>query len=176
MLVTLEEIICDNGTQLTTIEYKEFAYKWGFTITKSSPRYPRGQWLHWEASPDHQKALQKILMRMVPTTKWLFKSWGQLPLTVTHHPQQTSPWQRDENNSASYYQTKMKTTLPAIIKPPWNSVVRSSLQSRQDICRYDAQAKERSTLLPTQPVQVQDPISHRWSQGVVKSKAETPRS
>ena len=67
----------------------------------------------------------------------------------------------------------MKTTLPAISKPPHNNeAVRASLQSRQDSPRYDAKAKERSTLLPTQPVQVQDSTSHRWSQGVV----ETPRS
>ena len=71
----------------------------------------------------------------------------------------------DENNSANHHQ------------PPWNSeVVRASLQSRQDFCRYNAQAKERSTLLPTQPVWVQDSTNHRLSQGVVKSKAETPRS
>ena len=44
---------------------------------------------------------------------------------------------------------QMKTTMPAIIIPLWNSeVVRAALQSRQDFCRYDAQAKE-TTLLPT---------------------------
>ena len=72
---------------------------------------------------------------------------------------------------------QMKTTLPAIIKPPnTNEAVRASLQSMQDFCRYDAQAKERSTLLLTQPVWVQDSTSHRWSQGVLKSKDNTPRS
>ena len=71
----------------------------------------------------------------------------------------------------------MKTALPAIFKHPHNNeAVRASLQSRQDFCRYDAQAKERFTLLPAQPVWVQDSTSYRWSHTVVKSKAATPRS
>ena len=71
----------------------------------------------------------------------------------------------------------IETTLPTMIQPPWNSEVASaSLQYRCDFCRYDTQVKEGSTLLPTQPVWVQDSTSHRGSQGVVKSKAETPRS
>ena len=36
--------------------------------------------------------------------------------------------------------------------------------------------KWKSNLLPTLPVLVQATNSHRWSQGVVKSKAETPQS
>ena len=42
VLGTPEEIICDNGTQFTRKGYKKFADKWGFTMTTSSPHYPRG--------------------------------------------------------------------------------------------------------------------------------------
>ena len=42
VLGTAEGIICDKGTQFTSKEYKEFADKWGFTMTTSSPHYPRG--------------------------------------------------------------------------------------------------------------------------------------
>ena len=37
VLGTPEEIICDNNTQFTSNEYKEFTDKWGFTMTTSSP-------------------------------------------------------------------------------------------------------------------------------------------
>ena len=36
------DIICDNGKQFTSKEYKEFATQWGFTLTTSGPYYPRG--------------------------------------------------------------------------------------------------------------------------------------
>ena len=42
VLGTPEEIICDNATYFTSRECKEFAEIWGFTITTSSPHYPKG--------------------------------------------------------------------------------------------------------------------------------------
>ena len=111
------------------------------------------------------KSSSTDVMRMVPATKWLFKRWGQLLLKVTPSPAEL------------LHGRQMKTTLPAIIKSLHNNeAVRAYLQSRQDFPRYDAQGKERSTLLPTQPVCIQDSTSHRWSQVVVKTKAETPKS
>ena len=37
-----EEIIPDNGSQFTAKEYQNFAARYGFRITTSSPHYPRG--------------------------------------------------------------------------------------------------------------------------------------
>ena len=37
-----EEIICDNGPQFTSREYQDFAAKYGFKLTTSSPFYPKG--------------------------------------------------------------------------------------------------------------------------------------
>ena len=42
VLGTPEEIICENGKQFTSKEYKEFADKWGLTMTTSSPYSPKG--------------------------------------------------------------------------------------------------------------------------------------
>ena len=42
VLGTLDKIICDKGTLLTSKEYKVFADKWGFTMTTSSPHYQGG--------------------------------------------------------------------------------------------------------------------------------------
>ncbi|XP_029636815.1 uncharacterized protein LOC115212115 [Octopus sinensis] len=37
-----EQIICDNRTQFTSQEFKKLADEYGFNITTSSPRYPKG--------------------------------------------------------------------------------------------------------------------------------------
>ena len=37
-----EEIISDNGSQFSAKEYQDFAARYGFRITTSSPHYPRG--------------------------------------------------------------------------------------------------------------------------------------
>ena len=37
-----EEVICDNGKQFTSREYQEFAAKYGFKLTTSSPYHPKG--------------------------------------------------------------------------------------------------------------------------------------
>ena len=50
---------------------------------------------------------------------------------------------------------QLRTTLPVIIRPPPNSeAVRAALQSRQVYTNHDADAKELSKPLPTQPVWV----------------------
>eukprot|EP00106_Octopus_bimaculoides_P021705 XP_014789147.1 PREDICTED: uncharacterized protein K02A2.6-like [Octopus bimaculoides] len=37
-----EQIICDNGTQFTSQEFKKLADEYGFNIITSSPHYPKG--------------------------------------------------------------------------------------------------------------------------------------
>ena len=41
-MVFREEVICDNGKQFTSREYQDFAAKYGFKLTTSSPYYPKG--------------------------------------------------------------------------------------------------------------------------------------
>ena len=134
-------------------------------MTTNSPHYPRGHC---------------FIERQVQIIK---KPFNRCDVDGTSHQvalQELTATPLDSNTPSLadlLHSRQMKTTLPAIIKPPWNSeVVRASLQSRQDFHRYDAQAKERSTLLHNQTVWVQDPTSHRWSQGVVMTKPETFRS
>ena len=71
---------------------------------------------------------------------------------------------------------QLRTTLPAIIRPPPNSeAVWASLQSRQDFSKYDAHTKELPKLLPKQLVRLQDPSTKKWSiPGEVLQKAKTP--
>ena len=73
------------------------------------------------------------------------------------------------------FNRQLKTTPPAIIRPPHNSEsVRASLKARQDCCRYNVHSKEKPDLQPTQPIWVQDTISIRWNPSVIKAQAGTP--
>ena len=72
------------------------------------------------------------------------------------------------------FNRQLKTTLPAIIRPPHNSeAIRASPKDRHDYSRYDAHSKEKHDLLPTQPIWVQDAISKRWNPSVIKAQASS---
>ena len=161
-----EEIISDNGSQFSAKEYHDFATRYGFRITTSSPHYPRGH-----GFIEHQ----------VQTIKHIFAKCAEdgsdpnlalLQLRATPLDCRTpSPGELLQNR-------QLRTTLPAIIRPPPNSeAVRASLQSRQDFSKYDAHTKELPRLLPKQLVRLQDPSTKKWSiPGEVLQKAETPNS
>ena len=138
---------------------------WGLTMTTGSSHYPRGH---------------GFIERQVQIIKKLFNRCDEDSVNHQMALQELRTTLLDSNTPSPagfLYGRQIKTALPAITKSPQNSeVVKESLQSREDLRRYDAQAKERSTVLPTQPVWVLDTTNHRWGQGVVKSKAETPRS
>ena len=115
-----EEIICDNGPQLTSREYQDFAAKYGFKLTTSTPFYTKGH---------------GYIERQIQTIKNLLKKCDEdksdphlalLQLRTTPIDNRTpSPSQLLQNR-------QLRTTLPAIIRPPPDSEqVRESLQSRQ---------------------------------------------
>ena len=102
----------------------------------------------------------------VPVTRLLYLRSGQHTPTTRHHHMQNF-----------YTMGSWKTTFLDIIKPPYNSeVLRASLQAKQHYSRHDTHSKEKSNLhlLPTQPITMQATSGGRWSQGMVKFKAETP--
>ena len=95
------------------------------------------------------KCSSTYVMRMVPTTKLLFMSWGQLPLTVTHNSQESV-------STADRWKQlcQPSSNLHGIEK--WS----------EDSCNPDR----------TSAVGAPESTSHRWNEGMVKSKVETPRS
>ena len=166
VLGTPEEIICDNTTYFTSRECKEFAEIWGFAITTSSPHYPKGH---------------GFIKRQVQTIEKLFTRYDQDGINYQLALQELRATPIDCNLQSPaelLFGRQLKTTLLVIIKPPANSeAVRASLQSRQDYSRYDAHAKEKSSLLPTQLIWVEDSTTKgKWHPGVVKSQTETPHS
>ena len=74
------------------------------------------------------------------------------------------------------YNRQLRTTFPVIIKSPHNSpAIRPSLQARQDHSWYDAHAKEVKPA-PHSANLCKATNWGRWTQAVVKSKAETLQS
>ena len=69
-----EEVISDNGKQFTGREYQDFAGKYGFKLTTSSPYYPKGH-----RFTERQRQTIKIywvsVMVMAQTTTWPYYSW-----------------------------------------------------------------------------------------------------
>ena len=55
-----EEIICDNGPQFTSREYQDFAAKYGFKLTTSSPFYPKGHGYIERQIQSYQKSAQEV--------------------------------------------------------------------------------------------------------------------
>ena len=160
-----EEVISDNGPQFTAREYQDFAAQYGFRLTTSSPYYPKGH---------------GFIERQVQTIKNLLSKCakdGSDPYLALLQLRSTPLDSRTPSPGELLQNRKLRTTLPAIIRPPPNSeAVRAALQSRQVYTNHDAHAKELSKLLPTQPVWVQNTLTKKWEKGVIKSQAETPRS
>ena len=103
-----EEIISDNGSQFTAKEYQDFAARYGFRITTSSPHYPRGH----------------AFIKCQVQTKHIITKCAQdgsdphlalLQFTATPLDCRTPSPGKDLQNR------QLRTTLPAIIRPPPNS-------------------------------------------------------
>ena len=104
-----EEIISDNGSQFSVKEYQDFAARYGFRITTSSSHYPRGH---------------GFIECQVQTIKHIFAKCAEdgsdphlalLQLRTTPLDCRTpSPGELLQNR-------QLRTTLPAIIRPPPNS-------------------------------------------------------
>ena len=165
VLGTPEEIICDNATNFTSRDHKEFSTNCGFILTTSSPHFPKGHgFIKWQV-----QTIKKLFARCDEDNTNYYLALQELWATPINTNLQ-SP-------AELLFNRQLKTTLPAIIRPPHNSeAVRASLKARQDYSRCDAHSKEKPDLLPTQPIWVQDAISKRWNPGVVKIQVETPHS
>ena len=161
----LEEVISDDGKQLSRREYQYFAAEYGFKLSTSSPYYPKGHWFIERQVQTIKNPLKKCDVH--GTDHYLAL------LQLTANPIDS----RLPSNSKSLQNRQLKTTLHAIIRPPANNeAIRAPLQSWQVYTKHDAHAKELPQLLPKQHVWVQNTSTKQWYKAVVKSKADTPRS
>ena len=164
-----EVIVCDNGTQFTSSQFRALAQQYGFRIQTSSPYYPRGHGF----IERHIQTMKRILTKC--------RESGDDPnlalLTLRATPL--------KSNLASpaelLNRRKYKTTLPSVHHPPPDrDDVRDILQADQSSQTQYYNRRSTSTpiqeLLNDQPIYIQNPINKTWSQGRVMSKSTTPRS
>ena len=132
-----EEVISDNGKQFTGREYQDFVAKYGFKLTISSPYHPK----------DHG-----FIERQVQTMKNLLNKCDGDGTDHYLALLQLRAIPMDSRLPSPDYlfpDRQLKTTLPAIIRPPANNEsTKASLQSRKGYTSCDAHAKELPQLLP----------------------------
>ncbi|XP_029653414.1 uncharacterized protein K02A2.6-like [Octopus sinensis] len=101
-----EQIICDNGTQFTSQEFKKLADEYGFNITTSSPHYPKGHGFI-------ERQVQTVKRTLVKCRET--KEDPHLALLYLR----ATPLRADMKSPAELLNgRKYKTTLPTKIQPP----------------------------------------------------------
>ena len=110
-----EEVISDNGPQITASKYHDFAVQYGFRLTTSNPYYPKGH---------------GFIERQVQTIKSLLSKCakdGSDPYLALLQLRSTPLDSRTSSPGELVQNRQLRTTLPVIIRPPANSeAVKSS--------------------------------------------------
>ncbi|XP_019628682.1 PREDICTED: uncharacterized protein K02A2.6-like [Branchiostoma belcheri] len=162
-----DEVICDNGTQFTSQEFRQAAEEYGFRITTSSPYYPKGHGFIERQVQTVKKTLTKSL------------ETGEDPnlalLTL-----RTTPLRTDTKSPAELLNgRRYKTRLPTKVHPPADQEeVMGKLTAAQEKSKkqYDRQAQRLPELVRGQTVHIQEPIKKTWTPGQIVGKADTPKS
>ncbi|KAI8487979.1 hypothetical protein Bbelb_344270 [Branchiostoma belcheri] len=162
-----DEVICDNGTQFTSQEFRQAAEEYGFRITTSSPYYPKGHGFIERQVQTVKKTLTKSL------------ETGEDPnlalLTL-----RTTPLRTDTKSPAELLNgRRYKTRLPTKVHPPADQEeVMGKLTAAQEKSKkqYDRQAQRLPELVRGQTVHIQEPIKKTWTPGQIVEKADTPKS
>ncbi|XP_029633899.1 uncharacterized protein LOC115209599 [Octopus sinensis] len=162
-----EQIICDNGTQFTSQEFKKLADEYGFNITTSSPHYTKGHGFI-------ERQVQTVKRTLVKCRET--KEDPHLALLSLR----ATPLRADMKSPAELLNgMKYKTTLPSKIQPPIDQEeTRTKLAATQEHSQkyYNRHAQYLPEILRGQHVHTQDPITKIWIPAQVVRKAETPRS
>ena len=161
------EIITDNGTHFTSAEMLEFSRIYGFSLTTSSPHYPRGHGLV-------ERQIQTIKNTLTKCAESQFDP--HLSLLCLR----ATPLDHNTQSPAGLLQGRVfKTTLPSRIPNPRDSEIhRKRLEDSRTVQNkyYDMGAKSRPDFLPNQPVNIQHPVSKTWSPAQIVQPEDTPRS
>ena len=161
------KLVCDNGKQFDSHEFRTFAKQYGFEMVTSSPYYPRGHGL----IERHVQTVKRVMTKCHEDDYDIHLALLALRSTPLDH-QTPSPAELLANR-------KFNCLLPCKIPSPNNSEqIRASFEQRQTTSAqyYNAHSKEVPELLPGQGVHIQDPLTKAWEKGRILHNATTPRS
>ena len=160
-------LVCDNGKQFDSAEFRSFAEQYGFKITFSSPKYPKGHGL----IERHVETIKALMAKCLKDGYDVYHAILALRSTPLSH---NLPSPAELLNGRIY-----RTNLPVRIAPSINQEsVSEELRRRQNIGKeyYDLHSKALPELLPNQQVRIQDPVRKTWQPARVIEQANTPRS
>lgn len=159
------EVRSDNGPQYVSTEFQKFAQEYGFIHVKSSPRFPQSNGLVEGAV----KIVKNIISRSSDPYIGLL-SYRNSPLAeLKYSPAQLLMGRKLRDTLPSYKDNLQPKTINTKDFKKLNKM--SKLRQKRDYDRHQ-KVYERSDLIPLQKVWITD--YNRY--GVVKEKAETPRS
>lgn len=163
------EIVSDNAPQYSSKEFKEFADKYGFKHTTSSPNYPKSNGL--------AESTVKIVKSLLKKCKQDNTDPYTALLNFRNSPKENSPspanllFNRNLNErcpvSANYLKPKIYTRSAMLDK---------KLQQKVEY-HYNKTAKPLNELEVGQDILFKKKISDEcWKKGIIVDKAKSPRS
>jgi transposase InsO family protein len=162
-----ERIICDNGSQFVSEEFRQFSADYGFAVETSSPYYPKGHGF----IERQVETIKKTLVKCKENNSDPYLALLILRSTPLTH-KLCSPAELLAGR-------QFKSTLPIKIPEPARlEQERETLKQHQEHQRqyYDQHGKNLPELFPEQPVYIQNVKDKTWRRGKVVRHSDTPRS
>ena len=156
-----QEVVSDNGPSYSSLEYKQFAAKYGFTHTTSSPRYP-------QSNGEAEQA--------VKTVKSFLKKSDDPYLALLIY--RSTPLHNGFSPSELLMSRRLRTTLPMLESQLQPSVPEYSVVHEKETAniKRNFDVRHRANILdPLLPGQ-QVWISGRRDSGVIVEQSQSPRS
>ena len=158
---TPARIRSDGGLQLASAEFRDFAQKWGFTHSMSSPHYPQSNG-HIEAAV---KAMKSLLKKSSPSghinsdefQRGLLE-WRNTPSSDGQSPAQI------------LLGRQLRSDIPALdstFTPPWKPSISKRIETRREEGRdakrrYDTTARQLKPIPVNSSVRVQNHLTKLW--------------
>lgn len=160
-------LITDNGTQFTSEEFATFSKTWDFTHITSSPHYPQSNGFIERAVQTVKNCLKKS------------KAAGTDPQLALLALRNTPLDHTTPSPSEILFGRQVQDSLPSSsCNTDGFEDIKAQLLRRQQRQKtyYDRGTKELPPLKEQQHINVQHPVSGKWSPAVVMSSADTHRS
>ena len=153
-------VVADSGTQFLSAEFNEFATKWDFEVTTSSPHYHQSNGKAENAVKTVKHMLRKCLHDGSSDPLLAILEWRNTPSEAT----QTSPAQR-------LFGRRCRTPLPTVVSQLQPDSDRGEAKFRQAKALqaefYNRSAKALPPLSTGQTVSIQVPGSTKWIPGTI---------
>ncbi|XP_030851255.1 uncharacterized protein K02A2.6-like [Strongylocentrotus purpuratus] len=162
---TPSELVTDNGPQLASKEFKNFAQDWDFCHTTTSPYHPQSNGLAENAV----KIVKNLIRKCQDSRQDVYRA-----LQVYR----SSPLECGKSPAELLYNRRLRSNLPMVDKlldpqhiNPQQVRERKEGQKVKQKERYDKHARDLPELNIGQTVRLQNMHNNRWSQsGIVKVK------